>query len=142
MANRQLTTGGMIVAGTGVAFLVDSLLPWHRECIEIFNSKTCVSENGWGTTFSMLAGLLVLALVAEVIAVQLMDQKLPPVGSFTWAQIRLAVAGAALGLVFLQLLVGDNGLGRSFGVFLGLLLAGGLLYGTIIRNKETEPAPL
>jgi hypothetical protein len=31
MANRQLTTGGMIVAGTGVAYLIDSLIPWHRE---------------------------------------------------------------------------------------------------------------
>lgn len=140
MADRQLTTGGKIVAGAGVGFLVDSLLPWHRQCFELFNTKTCVSENAWGTPFSLLAALLVLGLVAEVIAVQVLDQKLPAVGSFSWAQIRLAVAGAALALVVLQLLVGDNGLNRSFGLFIGLLLAGGLLYGTLTRNKESESA--
>jgi hypothetical protein len=140
MANRQLTTGGMIVAGTGVAFLVDSLIPWHRTCFELLGNSTCVSENAWGTPFSLLASLLVLALVAEVIAVQLMDQKLPAVGTLTWAQIRLGAAGAVLALVVLQLLVGDNGLGRSFGLFIGLVLAAGLLYGTFARNKESEPA--
>jgi hypothetical protein len=142
MANRQLTTGGTIVLGTGVVFLLDSLIPWHRECISFLNNKTCVSENAWGTTFSFLASLLVLALVAEVVAVQLMDQKLPPVGTFTWGQIRLAAAGAVVVLVLLQLLAGDHGLGRSFGIFLGILLAGGLLYGTLLRNGEPEPAAL
>jgi hypothetical protein len=43
-------------------------------------------------------------------------------------------------LVLLQLLAGDHGLGRGFGIFLGILLAGGLLYGTLLRNGEAEPA--
>jgi hypothetical protein len=141
MANRQLTTGGMIVVGTGVAFLIDSFIPWHRTCVDLFGTnKICPSENAWGTPFSLLGTLLVIALVAEVIAVQVFDQKLPAVGSFSWAQIRLAAAGAVLALVVLQLLVGDSPLGRSFGLFLGLVLAAGLLYGTLTRNKETEPA--
>jgi hypothetical protein len=142
MANRQLTTGGTIVAGTGVVFLLDSFLPWHRACIEIFNQKTCGSESAWGTPFSLLATLLTVALVAEVVAVQMFEQKLPPVGTFTWAQVRLVVAGAVVALVVLQLLVGDSPLGRSYGMFIGLVLSAGLVYGTLTRNKETEPAPL
>jgi hypothetical protein len=142
MANRQLTTGGMIVAGTGVVFLLDSFLPWHRACFEFLNTKTCGSENAWGTPFSLLATLLTIALVAEVVAVQMFDQKLPAVGTFTWAQVRLAAAGAVLALVVLQLIVGDGGVGRSYGMFIGLLLAAGLVYGTLTRNKETEPASL
>jgi hypothetical protein len=140
MANRQLTTGGMIVAGTGVAYLIDSLIPWHRECFDLVVTKTCASENAWGTPFSLLATLLALAVVGEVIAVQLMDQTLPAVGSFTWAQIRLAAAGAVPGLTVIQLLAGDNGLSRSLGVFIGLILAGGMLYGTLVRNKEKSPS--
>ena len=141
MASRQVSTGGGIVAITGGVFLLDSLLPWHRQCLDLFGNKTCYSENAWGTSFSLLASLLALALVAEVIAVQLMDVKLPAVGTFSWAQIRLAAAAAVAALVVIQLLAGDGGLGRSFGLFLGVLLAGGILYGTIVRNRETAPAP-
>jgi hypothetical protein len=140
MANRQLTLGGQIVAGTGVAFFIDSLIPWHRECFDLGVTKACGSENGWGTPFSLLATLLAIALVAEVIAVQLMDQQLPPVGNVSWGQIRLAVAGLALALVVIQLIVGDHGVSRSFGVFIGLLLAAGMLYGTLVRNRESAPA--
>jgi hypothetical protein len=140
MANRQFTTGGLIVVGTGALFLIDSFLPWHRECLDLFGNKTCYSESGWGTPFSLLATLLALALVAEVVAVQVLDQTLPAVGSFTWAQIRLAVAGVVLALVVLQLLVGDGGLSRSFGLFIGVLLAAGMLYGTLVRNRESAPA--
>jgi hypothetical protein len=140
MATRQVSTGGGIVAITGVVFLLDSLLPWHRECLELLGTKSCFSENAWGTPFSLLASLLALALVAEVIAVQMMDVQLPAVGTFSWAQVRLVAAGAVVGLVVLQLLAGNGGLGRSFGLFLGVLLAGGILYGTFVRNRETEPA--
>jgi hypothetical protein len=31
--------------------------------------------------------------------------------------------------------------GRSYGLFIGLILAAGLLYGTLARNKESESAP-
>ena len=140
MANQQLTTGGTIVAGTGVAFLIDSFIPWHRSCFDLVVTKTCASESAWGTPFSLLATLLVLALVAEVVAVQVFGQTLPAVGSFTWSQIRLVASGVVVALVVLQLLVGDSPLGRSFGLFIGLALAAGLVYGTLVRNKETEPS--
>ena len=140
MANRQLTTGGMIVAGTGGVFLLDSFLPWHRACFEFLNTKTCGSESAWGTPFSLIATLLTIALVAEVLAVQMFDQTLPAVGTFSWAQVRLGVAGAILALVVLQLIVGDGGVGRSYGMFIGLVLAAVMLYGTLTRNKEVEPA--
>jgi hypothetical protein len=142
MANRQLTTGGTIVAATGVVFLLDSFLPWHRLCLSLPGAKVCGSHNAWHTAFSLLATLLVVALVAEVVAVQVLDRGLPPVGNFTWSQVRLVVAGAAFVLVVIQLLVGDNGLNRSYGLFLGLLLSAGLLYGTYLRTSEPEPAPL
>jgi hypothetical protein len=140
MANRELTTGGWIVAGTGGAFFIDSLIPWHRECVHLFTTKVCGSENAWGTPFSLLASVLAIVLLAEVIAVQLMDQTLPAVGTFSWSQIRLVAAGLMLGLVVIQLIVGDHGVSRSFGVFIGLLLAAGMVYGTLVRNRESESA--
>ena len=145
MANRQfttggLTTGGLIVAGTGALFLIDSVLPWHRKCLDLVGNNICASENARGTFFSMLAGLLALAIVAEVVAVQVLNQTLPAVGTFTWEQIRLAAAGGVAALVVLQLLAGDHGLGPSFGLFIGLLLAAGMLWGTLVRNRESTPA--
>jgi hypothetical protein len=139
----------MIVAGSGGVFFLNSFLPWHRGCVEFFNQKTCNSESAWGTPFSIIAVLLAVAVVAEVVAVQMFDQRLPAVGTFAWSQIRLVVTGAILALVVLQLLVGDDGGGGgivkvdvdpSFGLFIGLALAAGMIFGTFGRNKESEPA--
>ena len=142
MASNSLSKGGTVVVATGVVFLVDSFLPWFRECVKFLGTKACGSESAWGTGFSLLATLLVIALVAEVVAVQLLDQKLPPVGQFSWAQIRLVVAGIAAALVVIQFLVGDHGVSRSYGIYLGILLVAGVVYGTLARNNETTPASI
>jgi len=139
MASRSLplTSSGRIVAATGVLFLLDTFLPWHRLCVGVQDAKVCRVDQAWDTSFSTLAALLVLALVAEVIAVQVAGLRLPDLGRRTWGQARLAVSAAATVLVLLQLLVGDGNLDRAYGSVLGLFLVVGLTYGNYLRISES-----
>jgi hypothetical protein len=144
MASSSLpfTPGGRIVAATGALFLLDTFLPWHRLCVGVLDAKVCRVDQGWDTSFSTLAALLVLALVAEVIAVQLAGLRLPEPGRWTWGQIRVGGSAAATALVLLQLIAGDGNLHRSYGSLFGLLLAAGITYGNYLRSNESAALTL
>ena len=141
MNARDLSTGAMITVGAGVLLFVDGLLPWFRTCFEGLGINSCVSGNAWDKPFSLLAMLLTLALVAEVIAVQLAKVTLPDLGSVTWGQVRLGASVAVLALIVLQLLIGADPLSRYLFLYLGVVLAAALLYGTVQRNREAVRAP-
>ncbi|MBT0774098.1 hypothetical protein KIH74_34450 [Kineosporia sp. J2-2] len=140
MASRvPLTLGGTVVATTGVLFLIDLFLPWHRTCVEVFSQGLCVQRAGWDGSFSLLAGLVVMALLAELVAVQVLRVGAPGLSGLS--RLRPVLAGAVVVLVLLQLISGDDGLDRGYGLFTGLLLAVGLAYGTRLRTAEPA-APL
>ncbi|GLY28354.1 hypothetical protein [Kineosporia sp. NBRC 101731] len=138
-SNVPLTLGGRLVALGGTLFLLDTFLPWHRKCFGLFGTEVCDSESAWGTPFSALAALLVLALVAEVVAVQVVRVRLPDLGGAGWGTVRLGVAGTATALVLLQLLVGADRLGPSYGISAGLVLVAVLAVGTYLRRAESAP---
>ena len=134
---NRISLGGKIVAIAGLLFFIDSFLPWHRSCFEFLGTSSCGGENAWGTIFSLLATLIVIALVAEVLYVEGAGNSLAPVGSVTWDQIRLGAAALALALVVLQLIVGDSGLDRAFGIFIGVVLAAAIVYGQFLRTRSS-----
>jgi hypothetical protein len=138
----RLTLGGRIVAIAGLLFFIDSFLPWFRRCVDLgaFGGKICGSQSGWDRALSLLATLLVIALVVHV-ALELAGTQLPPLGSITWAQVQLGVAAVAGLFVLLQFLIGVNGLNRSFGAYLGLLLAAAIVYGAVLRYREPAVRP-
>ncbi|GAA3591936.1 hypothetical protein GCM10022223_03210 [Kineosporia mesophila] len=140
-SNVPLTLGGRLVALGGILFLLDTLLPWHRKCFGLFGTEVCDSESAWGTPFSALAALLVLALVAEVIAVQVAGVRLPDLGGTGWGAVRLGVSGTATALTLLQLLVGADRLGPSYGIAGGLVLVAVLTAGTYLRRDESVLVP-
>ncbi|MDP9825340.1 hypothetical protein [Kineosporia succinea] len=140
MASRSLplTLGGKIVAATGILYLLDSFAPWHRNCFGLFGTQVCDSEMAWGTPFSALSMLLVLALVAEVVVVQVFRVRPPMLGDLAAAWLRLGLAGTATALVVLQLVVGHERMGPSYGIAVGLALVIALTYGSYLRGVEAE----
>ena len=130
----------MITVGAGILLFVDGLLPWFRTCFNGLGVKSCVTANAWDKPLSLLAMLLTLALVAEVIAVQLAKVTLPDLGSVTWGQVRLGASVAVLALIVLQLLIGIDPLSRYVFLYLGVVLAVALAYGTVQRNREAVAA--
>jgi hypothetical protein len=140
---NRLTLGGRIVAIAGLLLFVDSLLPWFRVCIDLgaFGGNRCASHNGWDNALSLIAVLLAIALVVQV-ALELAGTRLPALGSVTWAQVQLA-AGALVALfVLLQVIVGDSGVPRSYGAWLGLVIAAVLAFGTYLRYQEPATRPI
>jgi len=139
-SSMPFTLGGRIVAASGVLFLVATFLPWHRTCVGVLDAEVCQVDNGWDTAFSGLAALLVLALLAELVVVQVLRIRVPEPGGLDQARLRLAASGVSVALVLLQLLVGDGNLNRSYGAVAGLLLALVLTYGNYLRRGESAPA--
>jgi len=138
---NRISLGGKIVAIAGLLFFIDSFLPWFRECIDIFGQKTCISGSAWHTIFSILATLLVIALVAEVLYTEGTGATLSPLGSVTWDQIRLGAGIAVPVLVLLQLLIGYQGIGRGWAMFLGLILGAAIAYGEFARTRTPATTP-
>lgn len=139
---NRLSLGARIVAIAGLLLFVDSLLPWFRACVDLgaFGGKVCGSHNGWDNALSLIATLLAIALVVHV-ALELAGTQLPALGGVTWAQVQLGAGALAALFVLLQVIVGDSGVSRSYGAYLGLVFAAALLYGTVLRYREPAARP-
>jgi hypothetical protein len=142
---NRLTLGGRIVAISGLLLFIDSLIPWFRFCVDFSvlgaGGTRCASHSGWANALSLIAILLAIALVVQL-ALELSGTDLPALGNVTWAQVQLAGSGLVLLLVLLQVLVGDDGLSRYVGAYLGLVIAAAMLYGAVLRYREpATPLP-
>jgi hypothetical protein len=141
---NRLTLGARIVALAGLLLFVDSLIPWFRACADLSafgGGKVCGSHNGWSNVMSLLGVLLAIALVVLVV-IEATGTALPPLGGITWAQVQLGMGALVLLLVGLQVIVGDDGVSRWAGAYLGVVLAAVLLYGTILRTREAQQPPI
>ena len=134
MDMSRVTLGDKIVAGAGLALLVDLLfLPWHQ----VFSfSVTAVEAPGgwWGT----LAVLVTLAILIVTVLRRFTSVSLPslprPIG-----QANLAATGLVVALLVVKLALDANHLG--FGAYLGLALAAAMAAGAYLGKDETDEAP-
>ena len=142
---NKLSPGERIIAAAGVLLFVDSFLPWFRYCLPIGNvgllrlSRPCVSHSAWANALSALAVLIAIAMVAQIAVTHFGSARLKPPGSLSWGQTHLFAGFAALALVILQFLSGDSPFGRAFGHYIGIVLAGAIAYGGMVRSREPEP---
>jgi hypothetical protein len=127
----KLTQGEKVIAGSGVALLIFSFLPWFE--IGPFDN------NGWDNFLSLLGILIGIAMVIVVLVQRFTTTQLPRL-PVPWTQAMLIGGVASFVLVLLQFLVGDEISGvdmdRQFGLFLGLLASAGLAAGGYLRSRE------
>lgn len=134
----KLSTGDKVVAGSGLALLVFSFLPWFKW--EAFGYSA--SQNGWDYFFTgIIPVLLGLALVGYVVATKLLDGMTLPDLPVPYPLVVLGMGGLAALLVLLRMLIGadDNGtdvLDRGIGIFLSTLAALGLGAGAFLKFQE------
>lgn len=136
----DVTTGERVIVIAGTLLFFDSFLPWFRTCFSFFGSTTCPDHGAWSNVFSALAVLIAMVMVAQVVVRHVSTHEMRRPGNLTWGQAHVYAGALTLALVILQLLVGDDPLGRSYGLFAGLVLAGALAYGGYLRSQEPEPA--
>jgi hypothetical protein len=140
---NRLTLGARIIALSGLLLFIDSFIPWFRACVDLGafgGGKVCGSHNAWNNVLSLLAVLIALAMVVLVI-MEAAGNTLPPVGSLSWGQIYLIAGGVTAVFVILQVIIGDDGVSRSVGAYLGIVLAAALAYGGFLRSREPVNRP-
>jgi polyferredoxin len=137
---NKLSPGEKIIAGSGVALVIFSFLPWF--------GLGGGSHSAWSNPLSSFGVLIGIVMLAQIAIARFTTAKLPkpPV---PWGQVHLILGVLAFALILLQAIIGDKvgalgfsvTLDRKFGLFLGLLAAAGLAYGGFMRSKEPEVSP-
>lgn len=136
---NKLSLGDRIVAGAGIVLFIDLLfLPWHHVSIGLgafratANRTAIESPNSfWG----VLAFLLTAAVVAVVLLRRLSTVKLPDLPVPQSQAVFYGTIGIAA-LLLIKLVIETSYLG--YGSWLGILLAGGMVYGGYLISKESE----
>lgn len=134
---NKLTTSDKVIAGSAIALLIFSFLPWFT--VDIGFGVGSVSANGWEWflwgILPVLLGLVMLAQVA--ITVFSPETKLPDL-PVTWGQVHLGAGAIAAVLVVLKLLIGEDFADRDFGIFLAAIAAVGLAVGGFLKFQEEK----
>jgi len=139
---NKLTTGDRIVAISAIVFLISMFLPWYGLDND-FGSD--FNESGWSYFLGWIALLLAIAMVVQIALARFTTTELPKVGSLTWGQVHVGLAGlAALVMLLRIVLVPDvEVLGvdvadadRKFGVFIAFLATLGLVAGAFLKMQD------
>ena len=140
---NKLTTGDKVIGISGILLFVFSFFSWLGAKVELKGVGAEASGNAWDFTLTTFAVLLGIALVV-LIALKAFGVELPTLGSVTWGQIVLGVAGLIALLILIKLIAGPNidtgGFGgvdvsktRKIGIFLGFLASLGLVAGAYLN---------
>lgn len=136
----KLSLGDKVLAGSGLALLLFSFLPWFG--VDGYSG----GRNGWDVGFftGILPTLIGLALVGYVAATKLADVDLPEL-PVPYPLVVLGLAALAALLVVGRLVLGykvrvyfgrDISLDRKYGLFLATLAALGLAGGAFLKFQE------
>lgn len=134
---NKLTTSDKIIVGSGIALFIAYFLPWFKFDFGGFIGDQTYSGSDvdfFWSTFPMLIGLV---MVAVVVASKLFDVTLPDL-PIPWGQAYLIAGGLAAVLVVLKLIIGEDVVDRSYGLFLAALAAIGLAAGGFLKFQEGE----
>lgn len=136
----KLTLGDKIAGGCGIVLIIGLLFfPWHNVDLGPFGgSQTWNALSGTGELWGYLALLLTLAIVAALVVSRLTSVEIPELpiplnqGIF-YATIAVTV------ILLLKLILETDFLG--WGVWLDIILAGGMTYGGFLVSQDSESAP-
>ena len=133
----NLSTGNKILAGAGVAALVAAFLPWYS-----IDGGFGVSVNFAGRQFTFgWMGMVLLVGAAALVLAPKFGAKAVQTDTLRTEQIALGAAGVGtlLWLIRLISIPGVNAfnvVGRSFGLFVAIAAAAGVVFGIVTSMKE------
>lgn len=137
----RLTTGDKVIAGSGIALLIFSFLPWFGYDAGIAGFD--YTETAWDDFLPILALLLAIALVALLVVVKFTSVNVPRL-PLPLNQVFLIGGVVVFALLLLKLLIGGEEQGidldRRIGVFLGVLAGAGMAAGGWLKSQEPAEA--
>lgn len=157
MDTSRLSQGELIAGASGLALLVVMFLPWYGVDVNVGGFSASESGSAWEvfSTIDILLFLVALVAVGAVVA-RLADVLPPdlPVAAIVTGAGALAVLLVLYRIVDIpgpdipQIVESNVDYGRKFGLFLGLVAAGGVAYGGYRsmsegqQPAETSPPPV
>jgi len=127
----KLNTNQKIVGGAGILAIIALFLPWYG--FSAFGISA--SENAFGSGFWAWCGTLLVIAAAVIVVLKIADLK---AGNLAAEQLALLLA--ALGLLFIVIrLLTENDL-LKFGIWVALIAAVGVAYGTFAAMKDAGMA--
>jgi len=147
----KLTRGDQIIGVSGIVLFIVSFFSWLGISVSGLARAGLggsASKSAWSFPLTLLAVLIGLAMLAYVV-LKLADVKLPQLGSVTWSQVLLALAGIAFLFVLIKIITGPSGWDgfsipsqvskdRKIGIFLGLIATAGLVAGAFLNFQEEQ----
>jgi hypothetical protein len=126
----RMTTAQKVGAGGALLLLVSSFLPWYSADLGAFGS---VNFNAWDANFFAWGGVILGVAGGVILALKGMGTKDVKAGGFAAEQIALLLGAASLVLILLRLLTEMTGV--SYGLFLGIIGAALVAYGSFTAMK-------
>jgi hypothetical protein len=120
-------------AGGALVFFIASLMPWWG----IDTEGASTSNSGWDYFFT---GIVPTAIFVAIGVITVLRSQGRTVGSLPWPVVMILAAALGFLLVFIRFLIdGDSGidLDRRFGLFLALLSALVVLFGSFFGFRES-----
>jgi hypothetical protein len=118
----RLARHQQIALGGGVALLIISFLPWY--------GIPGYSINAWDAEFWAWGGVLFGVAAAATIAVPVLSKTTVSIGPWRAAELALALGGIGTLLIVLRYLTETRN--ARYGLFLGIVAAGAIAYGTVM----------
>lgn len=116
----RLTTSHKIGLAGAVGLLISSLLPWY--------SVSVFSISGWSSGFLAWFGILLGLAAGVILALKAFGTQDVRAGGFAAEQLALALGALSLVFIILRFLTQSSAV--AFGLFLGLLSAAAIAYGS------------
>ncbi|MEA2418005.1 MAG: hypothetical protein QOE60_211 [Thermoleophilaceae bacterium] len=144
MDTSKLTIGDQIAAASGIVLIIALFLPWYGVDVNLGGLSASESANAWEALDFIDILLFLIALVAVGVPVAKATGNLP--ADVPGSLLVLVAGGLGLLLVLFRLIdlptpdLGGAGIdfSRKFGIFLGLIAAGGIAYGGWRANEDAS----
>ena len=130
----RLSTAHKIAIGGAVVLLIDSFLPWYK--FGAFGIS--VSLSAWDAAFLAWGAVVTGVAAGVVLALKATGKQDVQAGGRSAEQIAMILGIISVALAVLRLVTETSG--AAFGLFLGILAAGAVAYGSWMASKETGTA--
>jgi hypothetical protein len=132
----KVTTADKLILGGAGAYFIWIFLPFWYSCCSAFGVTVSAGSYSGFRGVLIISWLLSILAIAEIVVSRIMgtELKIPAKRGL----IHIALAAAALLFTLLGLVVKSTGLTLSWGIFVGIVLAGVWAYGAYMLFSQPE----
>jgi hypothetical protein len=132
----KVSTADKIILGAAGAYFIWIFLPFWYSCCSLFGATVDAGGVSGFRGVLIISWILAILAIAEIVVSRMMGTELKIPGKR--GQIHLGLAGGALLFTLLGLVAKSTGLTLSWGIFVGLILAGVWAYGAYMLFSQPD----